>query len=142
MVATRARAGIIVAVVVALLVAFPLASGAGAAGRSTAQADDETTTTDLLIEGDGTGDGTDGDGEADGDDDAGSDSEGAPATSDDGGLADSTQLWLIVGGLVAVAVLLTTFTVIYWRRTRPGPAQPPVWRRDASPIDDEATRVG
>ncbi|CAN5627788.1 hypothetical protein BH20ACT2_BH20ACT2_00220 [soil metagenome] len=53
------------------------------------------------------------------------------------GLSDSTKLWLIVGALVGVAVLLTVFTVLYWRRTRPK-ARRRAWDTDG---DGEPTAV-
>ncbi|CAN5696003.1 hypothetical protein BH24ACT3_BH24ACT3_04530 [soil metagenome] len=46
--------------------------------------------------------------------------------------SDGSELWLIVAGLVVVAVLLTVFTVIYWRRTRPV-ARQRAWETSAEP---------
>ncbi len=37
-----------------------------------------------------------------------------------GGLSDATKLWLVVGSLLAVGVLISVLTFLYWRRTRPG----------------------
>ena len=47
----------------------------------------------------------------------------APAVADDG-LLDfdfdaNEKVWIIVGALVAVAVLLLVLTIIYWRHTKP-----------------------
>ena len=52
----------------------------------------------------------------------------APTTTtpaaDDGGLLDfdfdaNQKVWIIVGGLVAVALLLLVLTIVYWRHTKP-----------------------
>lgn len=48
----------------------------------------------------------------------------APAAGDDGGLLSfdldaNEKVWVIVGGLVVVAVLLAVLTVVYWRHTKP-----------------------
>jgi hypothetical protein len=47
----------------------------------------------------------------------------APAVVDDGlldfDLDANEKVWIIVGALVAVAVLLLVLTVIYWRHTKP-----------------------
>jgi len=37
------------------------------------------------------------------------------------GLSEETKIWLVVAGLVAVALLIGGWTVRYWRRTRPVP---------------------
>jgi hypothetical protein len=50
----------------------------------------------------------------------------APAddtAGDEGGLLDldaNEKVWVIVGALVAIAVLMMILTVLYWRHTRPG----------------------
>lgn len=47
----------------------------------------------------------------------------APASDDSGdGLLDldaNEKVWVIVGGLVAIAVLMMVLTIIYWRHTKP-----------------------
>jgi hypothetical protein len=44
----------------------------------------------------------------------------AEATSSrDDGLAASTKVWIIIGGLVGVAFLVLILTILYWRRTKP-----------------------
>jgi hypothetical protein len=45
----------------------------------------------------------------------------APA-EDEGGLLDldaNEKVWVIVGGLVGIAILMMVLTVLYWRHTRP-----------------------
>ena len=73
-----------------------------------------TTRRDLLVPGDG--------------------SDGAPSTTttteapevaSGDGLDEETQIWLIVAGLVVVALLIGAWTVRYWRRTRPVPLEEP-----------------
>lgn len=34
---------------------------------------------------------------------------------------DDAEVWMVVGGLVGVAMALTAITVVYWRRTKPRP---------------------
>jgi hypothetical protein len=41
------------------------------------------------------------------------------APSGDDGLAASTKVWIIIGGLVGVALLVLLLTILYWRRTKP-----------------------
>ena len=48
----------------------------------------------------------------------------APAADDGGGLLDfdfdaNQKVWIIVGALVAVALLLLILTIVYWRHTKP-----------------------
>ena len=48
----------------------------------------------------------------------------APAADDSGGLLDfdfdaNQKVWIIVGALVAVALLLLILTIVYWRHTKP-----------------------
>lgn len=52
----------------------------------------------------------------------------APAADDGGGLLDfdfdaNQKVWIIVGGLVAVALLLLVLTIVYWRHTKPDRSQ-------------------
>ena len=79
---------------------------------------EETTTTirDLLVPGDGS---------------AGAESTTtsttAPpeqASSTTSGISEETMIWLIVAGLVAIALLIGLWTVRYWRQTRPTPVLP------------------
>ena len=49
---------------------------------------------------------------------ADSGSEVQPSRADDG-LAASTKVWIIIAGLVAVALLVLLLTIFYWKRTKP-----------------------
>ena len=52
------------------------------------------------------------------------------------GLDANEKVWIIVGGLVVIALVLLVLTVIYWRHTRPG-------RRSeddpSDPVDDRSS---
>jgi hypothetical protein len=109
---TRPLLGL-VALAVAGIVALPTAAGA--------QESPTTTTPELLVPGDTTPTTAPAAG-----------AQGSTVTStpaEDGGLFDldvdaSTKVWIIVGGLVGVAVLIAALTVIYWRHTRPERPEP------------------
>lgn len=75
----------------------------------------ETSTTlrDLLVPGDGT----------DGAELTTTSTTAAPEVAADGALDEEAQVWLIVAGLVAVALLIGAWTVRFWRRTRPAGPQ-------------------
>ncbi len=78
----------------------------------------ETSTTtgrNLLVAGDGT----------DGAESTTTTSTTPTSASDDGGVSESTTLWLIVAGLVAIAVLIGLWTRRYWVSTRPEPDDGP-----------------
>lgn len=79
---------------------------------------EETTTTgrDLLVPGDG----------SDGAQSTTTTSTTIAEVAADGGIDEETQIWLVVAGLVVVALLIGAWTVRYWRRTRPDvPPQEP-----------------
>ncbi len=46
---------------------------------------------------------------------------GGRSSSNDSVVSERMQLWLIVAGLVAIALLIGVWTVRYWRATRPVP---------------------
>lgn len=56
------------------------------------------------------------------------------AQAGDDGIDEETQVWLIVGGLVAVALLIGAWTVRYWRRTRPVRPDDPGPEPDATTV--------
>lgn len=72
---------------------------------------EQTTTTgrDLLVPGDG----------SDGAESTTTTSTTIAEVAADGGIDEETQIWLVVAGLVVVALLIGVWTVRYWRRTRP-----------------------
>ncbi len=103
--------------VVLVLAALAMAAMLVAPAMAEAQEVPTTTVPELLVPGDTTPTTAGG---------------GAPATTttetpatDDGGLFHdvdaNTKVWIIVGGLVTVAVLIAILTIIYWRHTRPAP---------------------
>jgi hypothetical protein len=59
-----------------------------------------------------------GDGDLDADTSSSTTVPATGATGDDG-LAASTKVWIIIGGLVGVALLVLLLTILYWRRTKP-----------------------
>ena len=72
----------------------------------------ETTTTtgrNLLVAGDGT----------DGAESTTTSTTTPPSTVDEGGLSESALIWIIVAGLVGIAVLIGWWTVRYWKATDP-----------------------
>lgn len=75
----------------------------------TVPAETSTTLRDLLVPGDGT----------DGAQLTTTSTTAAPEVAADGALDEETQVWLIVAGLVAVALLIGAWTVRFWLRTRP-----------------------
>ena len=58
------------------------------------------------------------------------------AEGDEDGVDEETQVWLIVAGLVAVALLIGAWTVRYWRRTQPDRPD------DPGPEPDQTTVFG
>ena len=62
--------------------------------------------------------------------------------------SENRRIWLVVGGLVAVALALLLLTIRYWRHTRPlpvdegGEAQPEPHPDRAREAGDDETRVG
>lgn len=82
------------------------------ATSTTLEAVIETTTTtgrNLLVAGDGT----------DGAESTTTSTTTPPAQPDEGGLSESSMIWLIVAGLVGIAGLIGWWTIRYWRATAP-----------------------
>ncbi|QXC61593.1 hypothetical protein KSP35_01720 [Aquihabitans sp. G128] len=50
----------------------------------------------------------------------------APATSSPSAASENRKIWLVVGGLVAVALALMVLTLRYWRQTKPVPIEEPI----------------
>lgn len=94
---------------------------------STSTTPESTTTSapgrDLLVAGDGT----------DGAESTTTTSTIPASEAGDGGVSESTTLWLIVAGLVAIALLIGLWTYRYWVTTRPAPAE-------ADPADSGSSR--